>query len=199
MQLDGAALLAADSGPQGELENGVNPTIAALARANGGRTLETSDGICFAKFPSAVEAVTCAVQVQRARFAASGSCRPLRVAVTHASDGSGGGQPKPDDINDVVSLMNVAEMGGISLGRTVYVVVRHDLKLPYDTQMEVKDWYHACVPFRLNSNKIDLVRDSVVRVSASAFANDPPAETSYESAPLWRAVRALFRRTGERQ
>jgi hypothetical protein len=183
-----ATVLAVDLVREEESEDAARSTFAAQMRANRGQVVKAFDDIILVKFPNALAAVTCAAQAQRARFAASGSLRPIRFAVNHFDDGTRDGELRPEDVNDIVNLLDLAEAGGISLGRTVYDIVRHDLKLPYDTQVEAKYWHYACVPFRLNSNKINIVKDSAVRVSASAFANDQRLDSAYKAGPLRRAL-----------
>ena len=193
-----AALLAVNLVGRDAPKNTDDPVFAEQLSVNDGQVLEILSEVTLAEFPTALAAVNCAVEVQRARSQSADSVKAIRFAINHLSDDRNGSTLRPEETGDIVKLLDLAEAGGICLGRTVYDAVRGHLSLRYDTQMDVKEWCYTCVPFRQNSHKINLVKDSAVRVSAAVLADDQRSDSNQQANLLLRAFRALFRPSAPR-
>ncbi len=95
---------------------------------HGGRILNAAgDGLLVA-FPDPVEAVRCAVEMQRSLTERNAEATPenrlaFRIAINSGSD------PTDDVINTTAGLRALAEPGGVCISRAVHEIVRD--KLPY--------------------------------------------------------------------
>jgi adenylate cyclase len=140
-----AAIFAADvagySHLMGQDEVGTLRTLTAhrevmdgLIAEHGGRIANTAGDSVLAEFPSAVDAVQCAVEVQKAfadLFGDEGPERPLRFRIgIHVGDVMvQGGDLLGDRVNIAARLQSLAEPGGICISGDVYQHVRKSL--PY--------------------------------------------------------------------
>src|SRR3954466_8118785 len=107
-----------------------------LIAAHGGRIANTAGDSVLAEFPSAVDAVQCAVAVQDRLRAATESLeedRRLRFRIgVHVGDVVvSGGDLLGDGVNVAARLQSTAEPGGISLSGAAYDQVRKACPLAY--------------------------------------------------------------------
>src|SRR3954453_7259308 len=108
----------------------------ALIAEHGGRIANTAGDSVLAEFPSAVDAVQCAVAVQEQLRIANESLeedRRLRFRIgVHVGDVVvSGGDLLGDGVNVAARLQAVAEPGGISLSGAAYDQVRKACPLAY--------------------------------------------------------------------
>src|SRR5918994_6802768 len=135
-----AAIFAADvagySHLMGQDEVGTLRTLTAhrevmdgLIAEHGGRIANTAGDSVLAEFPSAVDAVQCAVEVQKAfadLFGDEGPEHPLRFRIgIHVGDVMvQGGDLLGDRVNIAARLQSLAEPGGICISGDAYSHVR---------------------------------------------------------------------------
>src|SRR3954469_828343 len=142
-----AAILAADVAGYARLINhdevGTLRTLAAhrqimdgLISAHGGRIANTAGDSVLAEFPSAVDAVQCAVSVQEKLAegeAGAGEERRLRFRIgVHVGDVVvRGADLLGDGVNIAARLESLAEPGGIAISGAAHGYVRKALPLAY--------------------------------------------------------------------
>src|SRR5215218_5434111 len=121
--------------------------------AHGGRIANTAGDSVLAEFPSAVDAVQCAVAVQEQLRTANGSleeARRLRFRIgVHVGDVVvSGGDLLGDDVNVAARLQSIAEPGGISLSEVAYTQVRKACPLTY-TDLGLQHFKNIDEPIRV--------------------------------------------------
>jgi adenylate cyclase len=142
-----AAILSADvagySRLMGEDEEGTHRTLAAhrrvtdgLIAAHRGRIVDTAGDSILAEFPSAVEAVACAVAIQRDLEAANAQLPAARQMRFRIGINLGDVIVDGDDlfgegVNIAARLQAIAEPGGICISANVREQVRGKLSLTY--------------------------------------------------------------------
>jgi TolB-like protein len=147
-----AAILAADvvgySRLIGADETGTLARLAALrrdivdyaiARYAGRLFKETGDGI-LVEFTSAVQAVTCAMEIQKQIEAKAGEGQPLRLRIgIHVGDVVVQGEDlMGDGVNIAARIEGIADAGGVALSRAVYEQVRDRLSTSFDDRGEIE-------------------------------------------------------------
>jgi TolB-like protein len=147
-----AAILAADvvgySHLVGVDEAGTLARLAALrrdivdqdiARHSGRLFKETGDGY-LVEFASAVEAVTCAMEIQKQVDATAGKEQPLRLRIgIHIGDVVVQGDDlMGDGVNIAARIESIADPGGIAVSRAVYEQVRDRLTASFDDRGEIE-------------------------------------------------------------
>ena len=141
-----AAILVADvvgfSRLVGADETGTLARLAALRRdivepgvaRHAGRLFkQTGDGF-LVEFASAVEAVACAVEIQKAAGADS---LPLRIGIHVGDVVVQGDDLMGDGVNIAARIEGIAKAGGIAVSRAVYEQVRDRLAVAFDDKGEV--------------------------------------------------------------
>src|SRR5215813_6312183 len=116
----------------GELRCAVDPLIAA----HGGRIVGTAGDSVLADFPSVVDAMTCAVEMQRASRAVNDPIPPerrleLRIGVNLGDVILDGDDIFGDGVNIAARLEALAQPGTVCISQTVYDQVRNKLALNY--------------------------------------------------------------------
>ena len=137
-------ILAADAeGYSRQMETDEVGTVDALHRARevffkfierrGGRVANTAGDGLIAEFPSVVEAVTCAIEVQR-ELSESRDTYPLRFRIgLHLGDVVVDGEDLlGEGVNLAARLQSMAEPGGILLSRQVYDQVHSKLTIGFE-------------------------------------------------------------------
>ncbi len=116
----------------GELRRAVDPLIAA----HGGRIVGTAGDSLLADFSSVVDALNCAVEMQRASRAINDPIPPtrrleLRIGVNLGDVIVDGDDIFGDGVNIAARLQALAQPGTVCISHTVYEQVRNKLDLDY--------------------------------------------------------------------
>jgi adenylate cyclase len=111
--------------------------MAGLIERHRGRLVSTSGDSLLADFPSVVEAVQCAVEIQRElanrnRSVPDARRMQFRIGINLGDVMVEGGDLYGEGVNVAARLEALAEPGGICISRTVYDQVRNRLTLGYD-------------------------------------------------------------------
>jgi adenylate cyclase len=120
--------------------------IAVLVRQHRGRVVDSPGDNLLAEFPTATDAVSCAVEVQgvlKVRNAPLPADRKMefRIGVHSGEVRAEGERLYGDGVNIAARLEGLADAGGICVSGTVHEQVRHKLELGYDDlgEQEVKN------------------------------------------------------------
>ena len=116
----------------GRLRRAVDPLIAA----HGGRIVGTAGDSLLADFPSVVDALNCALEMQRASRAINDPIPPerrleLRIGVNLGDVIIDGDDIFGDGVNIAARLEALAKPGSVCISHTVYEQVRNKLDLDY--------------------------------------------------------------------
>ena len=116
----------------GELRGAIDPLIAA----HGGRIVGTAGDSLLADFSSVVDALSCAVEMQRASRAVNDPLPPerrleLRIGVNLGDVIVDGDDIFGDGVNIAARLEALAQPGTVCISQTVYDQVRNKLDLDY--------------------------------------------------------------------
>jgi adenylate cyclase len=116
----------------GELRRVVDPLIAS----HGGRIVGTAGDSLLADFSSVVEALNCAIEIQKAARALNDPIPPgrrleLRIGVNLGDVIVDGGDIFGDGVNIAARLQALAHPGTVCISHTVYEQVRDKLNLDY--------------------------------------------------------------------
>jgi class 3 adenylate cyclase len=131
-----------------------------IARA-GGRIFNTAGDAVLAEFPSAVEAVRCAIDIQeslRTRNLAYPSSRQMsfRIGITVGDVVERDGDLLGDGVNIAARLEGIAPVGGICISRTVHEQVANKLSVQFADigEQQVKN-----IPTPVHAYKIEMRPD----------------------------------------
>jgi class 3 adenylate cyclase len=162
--------------------------MSRLIEAHGGRVINTwGDGV-IAEFPSVVEAVRSAVDVQN-ELAGLNAARPrdgrmlFRIGINLGDVIVDGDDIYGDGVNIAARLQATAAAGGIVISNTVYDQVRNKVAVGFDFlgPLTVKNVAEAVPSYAVR-----------IGVGASAspqpLANEPRATVSDRSGKRWEAV-----------
>ena len=170
-----------------------------IARA-GGRIFNTAGDAVLAEFPSAVEAVRCAIDIQeslRTRNMAYPASRQMsfRIGITVGDVVERDGDLLGDGVNIAARLEGIAPIGGICISRTVHEQVANKLSVVF---ADIGEQHVKNIP---NSGPRLHVRDAAGRrATRTALAKKPasrpvwvwPAVTAEPYAPSGSASRRSF-------
>jgi class 3 adenylate cyclase len=138
-----------------------------IARA-GGRIFNTAGDAVLAEFPSAVEAVRCAIDIQeslRTRNMAYPASRQMsfRIGITIGDVVERNGDLLGDGVNIAARLEGIAPVGGICISRTVYEQVANKLSVQFADigEQQVKN-----IPTPVHAYKFEMRPDDM-RLDAS--------------------------------
>jgi len=138
-----------------------------IARA-GGRIFNTAGDAVLAEFPSAVEAVRCAIDIQeslRTRNMAYPASRQMsfRIGITIGDVVERNGDLLGDGVNIAARLEGIAPVGGICISRTVYEQVANKLSVQFADigEQQVKN-----IPTPVHAYKFEMRPDDI-RVEGS--------------------------------
>src|SRR5580692_10929203 len=154
----------------GELRRAVDPLITA----HGGRIVGTAGDSLLADFTSVVNALNCAVEMQRASRAVNDPIPPerrleLRIGVNLGDVIIDGDDIFGDGVNIAARLEALAQPGTVCISQTVYDQVRNKLDLEYRP---------------LGSHRVKNIADPVRAYAVGAPAAEP------QSKRQWRLVAA---------
>lgn len=102
----------------------------------GGRIFNTAGDAVLAEFPSAVDAVRCAIDIQESLRTRNGAFPPsrhmsFRIGITIGDVVERDGDLLGDGVNIAARLEGLAEVGGICVSRSVYEQVANKLSVPF--------------------------------------------------------------------
>ena len=106
-----------------------------LIERHGGRIANTAGDGLLADFPSVVEAVLCAVEVQR-ELAAQASAMRFRIGIHLGDVMVDGADLLGEGVNLAARLQTLAEPGGILISEPVYQQVRRKVAIGFDYRGE---------------------------------------------------------------
>lgn len=146
-----------------------------IARA-GGRIFNTAGDAVLAEFPSAVEAVRCAIDIQeslRTRNLAYPASRAMsfRIGITIGDVVERNGDLLGDGVNIAARLEGIAPVGGICISRTVYEQVANKLSVQF---ADIGEQHVKNIPNPVHAYKFDLRPDDG-RIDATAKKPAKPA------------------------
>src|SRR5271167_169500 len=134
-----------------------------IAKA-GGRIFNTAGDAVLAEFPSAVEAVRCAIDIQeslRTRNMAYPASRQMsfRIGITIGDVVERNGDLLGDGVNIAARLEGIAPVGGICISRTVYEQVANKLSVQFADigEQQVKN-----IPTPVHAYKIEMRQDDAL-------------------------------------
>jgi adenylate cyclase len=159
----------------GELRAAVDPLIAA----HGGRIVGTAGDSVLADFPSVVDALACAVEMQRAARVINDPVPiarrlELRIGVNLGDVIIDGDDIFGDGVNIAARLEALAEPGTVCISQTVYDQVRNKLALDYHP---------------LGSHRVKNIAEPIRAYSVGVGAISPPKKSRR---PLIAAVGAMM-------
>jgi class 3 adenylate cyclase len=144
-----AAILAADvaglSRLMGVDEEGTRNTLRShrevvegLVATHRGRILNSAGDSIVAEFPSAVEAINCAVEIQQEMDERNETVPPdkriaFRIGLNVGDVTTEGGSLRGDGVDVAARLQELAEPGGICLTRDVHHQVRHKVGIALES------------------------------------------------------------------
>ena len=147
-----------------------------IARA-GGRIFNTAGDAVLAEFPSAVEAVRCAIDIQeslRTRNMAYPASRQMsfRIGITIGDVVERNGDLLGDGVNIAARLEGIAPVGGICISRTVYEQVANKLSVHFADigEQQVKN-----IPDPVHAYKFEMRPDDT---RMEVLAAKKPAKTA---------------------
>ena len=130
--------------------------IGLLVRQHRGRVVDTAGDSLLAEFPTATDAVSCAVAIQGSLGVRNAALAPerrmeFRIGLHLGEVRAEGDRIYGDGVNIAARLEALAEPGGICISGTVHEQVRHKLDLAYQDlgQQEVKNIPEPVRAFRV--------------------------------------------------
>lgn len=130
-----------------------------VARA-GGRIFNTAGDAVMCEFPSAVEAVRCAVDIQESLRTRNRAFPPqrqmhFRIGITIGDVVERDGDLLGDGVNIAARLESLAERGSICVSRNVHEAVANKISLPFRDlgEREVKNIPHPVRAYTIDINK----------------------------------------------
>jgi class 3 adenylate cyclase len=155
-----------------------------IAKA-GGRIFNTAGDAVLAEFPSAVEAVRCAIDIQeslRTRNMAYPPSRQMafRIGITIGDVVERDGDLLGDGVNIAARLEGLAEVGGICVSRAVHEQVANKLSVQFADigAQEVKN-----IPTPVHAYMVAMRRED--GAYATPQVKKPAAKAASASAPYW--------------
>jgi class 3 adenylate cyclase/pimeloyl-ACP methyl ester carboxylesterase len=160
----------------------IDPAIAGY----GGRIVKTTGDGVLVEFPSVVDAVGCAVTIQR-RLASRNSGVPedkrivFRIGINVGDIIIDGDDIFGDGVNIAARLQTLCEPGGLCISRTANDQIRDKLSLAFADLGErtVKNIARAIVVFGLAAKDIEALPESQLPQSPTAV-DTPPLKAKYE-------------------
>src|SRR6202022_1231967 len=150
----------------------------------GGRIFNTAGDAVLAEFPSAVEAVRCAIDIQeslRTRNMAYPPSRQLsfRIGITIGDVVERDGDLLGDGVNIAARLEGLAEVGGIGVSRAVHEQVANKLSVQFADigEQEVKN-----IPTPVHAYMVAMRREDGAYATPQVKKKPPPVN---DAAPNW--------------
>src|SRR5438132_7681492 len=159
----------------------------------GGRIFNTAGDAVLAEFPSAVEAVRCAIDIQeslRTRNMAYPPSRQmaLRIGITIGDVVERDGDLLGDGVNIAARLEGLAEVGGICVSRAVHEQVANKLSVQFADigEQEVKN-----IPTPVHAYMVAMRREDGTYAAPQMKKKPPPPPTHATPSWVWPLVVAV--------
>ena len=173
-------LMAADEeGTLAALKSHRRDSIDPKIKEHRGRIIKTAGDGMLLEFPSVVDAVRCAVDVQRAMVVRNEQVAPdrriqFRVGINIGDVIVDGDDIYGDGVNIAARLENIAEVGGICVSATVRDQVLDKLGFAFDDlgQRSVKNIPRPVGVYRVRSDEADSTPASKITQRPCFFAVD---------------------------
>jgi len=171
--------------------------LEPLVRQYRGRVIKLMDDGVLVEFASAVEAVECAIAIQkgvteREADVAAAARMQYRVGVNLGDINVQGDDILGDEADDAARLASLAEPGGVCIARPVYDEVKSELKLKYEHH---SDWMHIALMSTNTPDSwpstMDLIEVSAVKISAGAITGQ---HTDVRFGGFLRQIKRLLER-----
>ena len=174
-----SALMAADEAATAETLRSHRDAMSGLVRTHGGRVVDAVGDNLLAEFPSVVDAVACAVEVQGelgARNATLPSERrlPFRIGVNLGDLIVEGERVVGDGVNVAARIQTIAEPGGLAISGTVHEQVRGKLSHAWEDlgERSLKNLAHPVRVYRTRCAP-DPRADEAAKLTVPGFAGRP--------------------------
>jgi adenylate cyclase len=176
-------LMAEDEAATIHTLNAYREQIAVLVREHRGRVVDAPGDNVLAEFPTALDAVRCAAEIQgvlRARNASLPAERRMdfRIGIHMGDVAVEEGRVYGDGVNIAARLERLAEAGGVCISATVHEQVRNKLDLGY---VDLGDQTVKNIPDRVR----------VYRVQPRSELEEPARQAATEGRRAGRLRRAL--------
>jgi adenylate cyclase len=189
MEQDEAGTLAALQACRGAIDG--------LIERHRGRIVSTAGDSLLAEFPSVLEAVQCAIEIQqelggRNRSLPDARRMLFRIGINLGDVMLHGGDLFGEGVNVAARLEALAEPGGICISRTVYDQVRNRLTVGFDDlgDQPVKNLSEPVQAFRVRLD--GAAKDSRKPASAPRPPRTDPADSDQARRLRRRAIQAAF-------
>jgi class 3 adenylate cyclase len=156
----------------------------------GGRIFNTAGDAVLAEFPSAVEAVRCAIDIQeslRTRNLAYPTSRHMsfRIGITIGDVVERDGDLLGDGVNIAARLEGLAEVGGICISRAVHEQVANKLSVQFADigAQEIKN-----IPNPVHAFMVSMKREDGAHAQTPPPSKKPKLQSSSAPNWLWPAV-----------
>lgn len=151
-------LMEADEASTLETLNRYRAAMAGLVNRHDGRIVNTWGDAVIAEFPSVVEAVQCAAEIQQ-EISTQGADRPdahrmrFRIGINLGDVLVDGSDIYGDGVNIAARLQELAEPGGVVISGSVYEQVHHKLSLGFDClgRQQVKNIAEPVMSYRVTT------------------------------------------------
>ncbi|SHK75875.1 adenylate cyclase [Bradyrhizobium lablabi] len=160
---------------------------------SGGRIFNTAGDAVLAEFPSAVEAVRCAIDIQeslRTRNMAYPPSRQMcfRIGITIGDVVERDGDLLGDGVNIAARLEGLAEVGGICVSRAVHEQVANKLSVQFADigEQEVKN-----IPTPVHAYMVAMRREDGTYAPPQVKKKAPPPPTHATPSWMWPLVVAV--------
>lgn len=112
--------------------------VEGLIATHRGRVFSGAGDSIIAEFPSAVEAINCAVEIQQEMDERNESVPKdrrleFRIGLNIGDATAEGGNLRGDGLNIAVRVQELAEAGGICVARNVYSQARHKVAVAFES------------------------------------------------------------------
>jgi len=94
----------------------------------------------------------------------------LHFGLNHEAPPNPGNVWPPEKDNTAVTLVALAEPGGICLSQTIYDDIRFKIDLPFDTTRDPKHTAFVCQEIRRKLSSLNLLKAGAVRIGAAGLA-----------------------------
>jgi class 3 adenylate cyclase len=156
------------------------------AKKHGGIVVELpTEGWFLAIFKTALDAITCAVDIQRRSIVSRVVYTPMKrlnrtvetlikwprclIGVNYEMTPVAGMAWPTGRDDGVDRLVSLSEPGGICLSRTIYDDVRYHVDLPFNTERDPNHTAYLCQEIRRKLGTFNLLEAGAVRVNAVNF------------------------------